>query len=194
MSETRDNGGQMHTIGIAEVLNDREQGKPSDLEQLESVIANPKGERKGEIPQVEANKVTVSSKGAAGFIDNAVRQNTIESDRAYREITVEIVRITNEQLKEHNKSKKPIRSDLLEFIKRLLATQFTVLVILLWGNRGLELGISETVFKVYIVSVFAETLAGLIIMIRYAFDTTQEVKLIAILNEIISHFKKFDEK
>ncbi len=147
--------------------------------------------KKTEKLQVEAKKVATS---VPGEIDGDVRQNAIESDREYRKITGDIIRITQNQLEEHTEDKKPLRRDLLDFIKGLLAAQFGALVVILLMNNAMQMNISDGVIQAYIVSVFVETLAGLIIMIRYAFDSTQEVKLIEILNEIISHFKKYDEK
>lgn len=147
--------------------------------------------------QIEFRGATTRKSADQGEIDNSVqliRQNTIESDRDYRKITQDIIEITRGQLEEHNKDKKPLRRDLLDFIKGLLASQFGMLIFLILINNAYELKISDDVIRVYIVSVFAETLAGLVIMIKYAFDSTQEVKLIAILNEIIRHFKKYEEK
>ena len=65
---------------------------------------------------------------------------------------------------------------------------------MLFLNRKLNLQISDFILNIYIVSVFVETLAGLIIMIKFAFDSKQEVELIKILNAIITNFKKYDEK
>ena len=61
-------------------------------------------------------------------------------------------------------------------------------------NQELNLQISDFVINVYIVSVFVETLAGLIIIIKFAFDSQQEIELIKILNAFIVNFKKYEEK
>lgn len=146
--------------------------------------------------QVEFRGVTPKS-ADQGKIDSQVQlvqQNGIESDRDYRKITQSIIDITKTQLEEHNKDKKPIRSNLLNFVRNLLVLQFAALVIFILTNSAYELGISDEVLRTFIVSVFVETLAGLIIMIKYAFDSKQEVELIKILNDIITHFKKYEEK
>lgn len=179
--EKRDvNGSQVPTIPISAIP--------------ETENSNEKKSNKRPIPSLEATKIQFGRTFATSEIDSAVRENAIESDRAYRKITEEIIKITGNQLGEHNKDKKPLRRDLLDFVKGLLATQFGVLAFFMLVNDVLPLNISDNVIEVYIVSVFVETLAGLIIMIRYAFDSTQEVELIKILNEIITHFKKYDEK
>ena len=147
--------------------------------------------------QIEFRGVTTRKSADQGEIDNQVQlvqQNGIESDRDYRKITQEIIEITKGQLEEHNNDKKPLRRDLLDFVKNLLASQFVALVIFILTNSTYELGISDEVLRTFIISVFVETLAGLIIMIKYAFDSKQEVELIKILNEIITHFKKYEDK
>lgn len=179
--------GKVPTALFAEIMGVKVPGSMNDCGTEEA-------ERNAEKPQVEAERVTVGKAGATGAIDDSVRQNTIESDRAYRKITEDIISITSRQLEEHNNDKKPLRRDLLDFVKGLLAAQFGALVVFILANNALELEISDEVIRTYIVSVFVETLAGLIIMIKYAFDSTQEVKLIAILSEIIRHFKKYEEK
>ena len=80
------------------------------------------------------------------------------------------------------------------FIIWMLACQYAVLVIIMFLNRVWDLQITDYILSIYIVSVFVETLAGLIIMITFAFDSKQEVELIKILNAIITNFKKYDEK
>ena len=146
------------------------------------------------IPTVDVNQVISGRLSDTGLIDNAVRQNSIESDRAYRQITEDIIQRTGEQLTAHTDAKKPLRKTLLWFVIILLIGQFLALVAILFLNQRWSLKISDYVINVYIVSLFVETLAGLIIMIRFSFDSTQEVELIKVLNSIILHFKKYDDK
>lgn len=128
-------------------------------------------------------------------IDKASRsQNAIDSDRDYRRITEKIIDETCGQLKQHTKAKDPLRKKLSRFIIIILSVQFAVLVAVMFLNRIWNLQISDFILNVYIVSVFVETLAGLIIMINFAFNSKQEVELISILNAIIINFKKYEEK
>jgi 6-pyruvoyl-tetrahydropterin synthase len=151
----------------------------------------------GVISDFAIKEVRVSNKeqDVSDKIDQAaVAKNSIESDRDYRKITSQIIEISEEQLKDHTKDKKPLRLILMWFVIILLILQFGALVAILFLNKVWELEISNEVIKVYVVSLFAETLSGLFIMIKFAFDTSQEVRLIAILNNIVERFKKYDEK
>lgn len=131
----------------------------------------------------------------AGKVDEEARNSLAiagESDKEYREITKKIIDITEAELSNRAATKNPLRENLLKYIKRLLSIQFFVLVIMLAcqifsiGNK-----IDGTIFNVYIVSVFAETLAGLIVAVKFAFNSEEETKLIEVLNLIVEHFQKF---
>lgn len=138
------------------------------------------------VPQSNTNEVSA--------IDRSAQQNAIDSDKDYRRITEKIIDKTCEQLKQHTDAKTPLRKKLSNFIIFLLLFQFLVLEGILFFNRKWNLQITDFIINVYIISVFLETLAGLIIMIKFAFDSQQEVELIKILNAIIINFKKYDEK
>lgn len=150
--------------------------------------------KKTKVPSVSVEEVPKGQSNATKAIDDLVRQNTIDSDRDYRRITETIIDISRSQLEQQTKSKQPLRKNLSRFIMGLLIAQLGILVAILFLNRVWNLQISDFILNVYIISVFVETLAGLIIMIKFAFDTKQEVDLISILNAIISNFKKYDEK
>lgn len=138
------------------------------------------------VPQSNTNEVSA--------IDRSARQNAIDSDKDYRRITEKIIDKTCEQLNAHTTAKAPLRGKLSTFIICLLLFQFIVLVAVLFLNKVWDLQITDFILNVYIISVFVETLAGLIIMINFAFDSQQEVELIKILNAIITNFKKYEDK
>lgn len=146
------------------------------------------------IPTIDVGSVGKSNTGTTQNIDATVQASALESDRAYRKITEDIIKETSEQLDEQNKAKKPLRLALLIFIISLLSVQFFALVAILFLNQRWGLEVTDFVINVYIVSLFVETLAGLLIMIRFAFNTDQENELIKILNSIIQNFKKYNEK
>lgn len=147
-----------------------------------------------DIPSFPVKSIMDASTTETLEIDNAVRKNAIESDRAYRKITTDIIDKTSSQLSKHTEAKTPLRKLLLVFVIILLSAQFIALIFILVTNRALKLEVSDFVINVYVVSLFVETLAGLLIMIRFSFDSTQEVELIKVLNAIISNFKKYDDK
>ena len=178
---------------------DLEQDAPSGVQnpkltQRKKVSVRRKKTENVDIPSLEAGKLPKESTGDSSAIDAAVQQNTIESDQDYREITKTIIRKTSAQLEAHTNAKKPLRLILLWFVVALLSAQFVALVFILFFNNAWNLEISDYIINVYVVSLFLETLAGLIIMIKFSFDSKQEVQLIEVLNAIIRHFKKFDDK
>lgn len=152
-----------------------------------------------QVPSVDVKilgKSDEKGKGSpAGKVDEEAKNSLAiagESDKEYREITRRIIDITETELSNRATTKNPLRKDLLKYIKGLLSVQFLVLVGMLFcqifsiGNE-----IDSTIFNVYIVSVFAETLAGLIVAVKFAFNSEEETKLIEVLNLIVEHFQKF---
>lgn len=112
------------------------------------------------------------------------------SDTTYQKIAQRIVDITETNLQKQEENKKTLRKPLQKFIMALLSLQFAVLVLAMFLN-DFCLHIEAELIKTYIVSVFAETLLGLTIMISFAFSNKEEVQLISILNSVISEFKIF---
>ena len=76
-----------------------------------------------------------------------------------------------------------------------IGIQYLVLVGLLFV-KGFAKGfyLSDSILMAYMTSIFVETLSAIFVMIKYAFNSDQEVKLIGILNNAISNYKKFTGK
>ena len=200
------------TVGVSEIGNvfPAEETASADEESPYEETYKSEGKKASDDNQTDvSNDVTISVNGSVSVdasvvpqsntndisaIDRSARQNAIDSDKDYRRITEKIIDKTCDQLKAHTEAKSPLRKKLSNFIICLLSSQFLVLVGILFLNRKWDLQISDFILNIYIVSVFVETLAGLIIMIKFAFDSQQEVELIKILNAIITTFKKYDEK
>ena len=53
------------------------------------------------------------------------------------------------------------------------------------------MSVDSTVLTVLVSAMFVETLGAIIVMIRYCFDSSQEVKILEVLNGIVSNFQKF---
>ena len=79
---------------------------------------------------------------------------------------------------------------LQQFISGMLFLQFLALLVLLFFN-SVCFNLEAEIIKTYIVSVFAETLVGLIVMVKFAFSNDQEVQLMQILNAVVSNFQVF---
>lgn len=139
------------------------------------------------------NKVN-NTKGeapASDLIDKKMNDLLDDSEKYYRELTNNIVDITEINLDKQIDEKKELQDRLVNFVVILLSFQFFVLVIMIFGNEVFSFNIPTSVFKFYIVSVFAETFAGMVSMIKFAFNNTQEMKLIGVLNTIVTNFQKF---
>lgn len=125
------------------------------------------------------------------MVDEQSKKSQSEiSDNTYQAIAQRIVDITEDNLITQDGNKEKLRKPLQSFIMALLSLQFVVLVFVLFLNDSC-LHLETDLVKTYIVSVFAETLLGLTIMISFAFSNKEEVQLISILNSVISDFKVF---
>lgn len=127
-------------------------------------------------------------------VDNESKEKTQseKSDDTYQKIVSRVVDITHHELSEHKNDKRELRTPLLKFVIVILSIQIFLLGGVLFFNRWLLL--DTEVIKAFIVSVVAETLGGIMIMIRFAFSSKQELELIQILNSVVSKFKVFAQK
>ncbi len=115
-----------------------------------------------------------------------------KSEDAYIDIANQIVTCATIQLGEQNESKNTLKKIFTIFFVVLLSAQYMALAALLFIRAfQKESLLTDTVIITYITSVFLETLGAVIIMIRYAFASDQETKVLSILNSIIDRFKKF---
>ncbi len=132
---------------------------------------------------------TVNESEALGKLDSELMAN---SEADYREIAKSIVNASLDQLDEQNDSKKDLKNKFYEFFTRFIAVQFAILVamILIRSIFGAD-SLSDQIIIVYIASVFVETLGAIILMIKYAFDSSQETSVLKILNGVISNYQKF---
>lgn len=116
----------------------------------------------------------------------------IQSENAYIDIVKDIVKTSNKQLKEQNESKKSIKNKLIWFFMIFICCQYLALIVLLFFRCFQSHSfLSDKVIITYITSVFAETLGAIIFMVKYSFNSDQEVRVLKILHNVISEFKKF---
>lgn len=150
---------------------------------------------------MEGKKITVDAAMFQGKFEDKPNTQNIDrgaqektqselSDDAYQEITKKVISITEEKLTQQANNKEKLREPLQKFISRLLIAQFSALLIILFFNDTC-FNLETEIIKTYIVSVFAETLVGFIVMVGFAFSTDQEVELIKILNAVVSNFQVF---
>lgn len=117
----------------------------------------------------------------------------VKSENAYVSIAKDIVETSASQLKNQNCVKDELRKKFSQFFRWFLIAQYLVLVALLVIKSFADTGLTDTVLLAYIASVFVETLGALIVMVKYSFDSSQEVKILEILNGVISSFQKFNK-
>ncbi len=121
------------------------------------------------------------------------RTNTeYESDKGYRIITEQIINISGRYLKSQQDSKNQLRNKFVGFFSKLLKAQYIVLVIIVFLNslEHFSFSVSENILRVYIISVFAETLSAMAVMIAFAFASKEETKIVEVLNNIVENFQK----
>lgn len=133
------------------------------------------------VPRIEPEKV-----------DDGIRK---KSEEGYIAVVRDIVDASTKQLDIQNENKKDIRGQLIKFFIDFLNIQYVSLFLLLVFKGFLtEFGLSDTVLLAFITSVFVETLGAVIIMIRFAFDSNQEINALKILHGVIEHYQKFTKK
>ncbi len=126
----------------------------------------------------------------ADTIDYELRKS---SEDTYQAIASDIVDVSSEQLEEQNASKNRLKHTFTVFFICFLSVQYLVLISFLYiKSFCVKCGLSDTVIISYMTSVFVETLGAIVVMIKYAFDSKQEVNILEILNGVIANFQKFN--
>lgn len=119
------------------------------------------------------------------------RQNDIRilSEEEYLSTVKDVVIFSKENLKTIHEEKLDLRQRLIDFCLQVLSIQMVFLIIFLLGHK--QLGLSDSVLSVYMTAVFVETLGSVIVMVKYAFKSDEEVKIIDILNAVVKNFQKY---
>lgn len=140
-----------------------------------------------EVPDLE---LELQDNDDADNIDHDLRKS---SEDTYQKIASNIVNVSSVQLHEQNRSKNMLKQTFTVFFICFLSLQYLLLISFLYIKSYYEhCGLSDAVLISYMTSVFVETLGAIIVMIKYAFDSKQEVNILRILNGVISNFQKFN--
>ena len=125
-------------------------------------------------------------------IEDIDRELKTESENTYLQIVKDIVDVSQKQLKRQNTSKDSLKDKFTKFFIWFISIQYIILILFLFLMAFCStFYLSDTIIVTYITSVFVETLGAIIFMIKYAFDSSQEVNVLEILNGVILNFKKF---
>ncbi len=114
-----------------------------------------------------------------------------KSEQTYIDIVQDVVENSKENLTAIRDDKQSLRYRLIDFCLTMLAVQMIFLIIFLLCSR--KIGLSDNVLSVYMTAVFVETLGSVIVMVKYAFKSEEEVKIIDILNAVVKNFQKYKD-
>lgn len=147
--------------------------------------------------QIDISGLNISfDKTNIDFMDGSIKGKLEKaSDEAYREITKEIVKVSSNQLFIQNQSKDKLKTSFTSFFKVLLSLQLAALFLIIVLNSVLDcFKLSDTVFITLVTSVFVETLGVVAVMVKYAYDSKQEVEILSILNAIVTNYQKYKDE
>lgn len=125
-------------------------------------------------------------------IESELEEN---SEKEYLKTVNKIVDKSIEQLNDQNKNKTGLRKKFFDIFASLVFIQliFIMLIVILQGAVQ-EFNVETAVIVAIISSGFVETLGAIILMIKFCFDSNQEVKILEILKGVVEHFQKYKKK
>lgn len=151
-------------------------------------------EQKKQNANTRVNPPTVSKNQVLGVgtdsdyvanIELSKNDAALESDKAYREIAVDIKDASIKHLDNQFSEKNTIRLYFMVFFSLLLSVEYIVLVVMIFY------GIDSTIVNPYMISIFVETLGVIGAMIGFVFDSKQETSIVQIITSILKNFQKF---
>lgn len=145
------------------------------------------------------NNVESSVKGkTASEIDDLESETKLkwDNEKKYLAVVDKIVDTSVEQLNSQNENKTKLRDKFFPLFKGLIIAQlvFIIVLTLLQGFCFTCFEIDPTVLVAVIASVFVETLGVIGVMIKFSFDSKQEVNILQILNGVVEHFQKIQSE
>ena len=115
-----------------------------------------------------------------------------QSEKEYSKVAKQIVGASVNQLITQNRSKTLLKKIFTIFFVVFISVQYAALIALFAGRIFLpEMNLSDEIIIAYMSSIFVETLGGIVLMIKYAFDSSQETKVLDILDGVIGNYQKF---
>ena len=124
-------------------------------------------------------------------IDEKQKSIKVKSEELYLELVTDVVSFSKDNLIQMHSEKKSLRNRLIEFCLQILAIQLIFLLLFLTLHQ--QIGLSDNVLSVFMTAVLVETLGAICIMIKFAFKSDEEVKIIDILNAVVKNFQKYDD-
>ena len=125
-------------------------------------------------------------------LDAKAKSLLAQSEQEYSKVAKQIVDVSVQQLKTQNRSKTLLKKIFTIFFVVFISIQYAALLALFVGRIFLpEMNLSDEIIIAYMSSIFVETLGGIFLMIKYAFDSSQETNVLNILNGVIGNYQKF---
>ena len=123
-------------------------------------------------------------------LDGTIKE---KSEENYIEIVKNIVETSKEQLNAQRDNKKKLRKGFTIFFCCFISIQFVVLMLIVFFKGFCSnFTLNENVIMSLVASIFIETLGAIVIMIRFAFDSQQEITILETLNTVVENFQKFN--
>lgn len=117
------------------------------------------------------------------------------SEEAYIRIVEEVVNMSGDNLTTIRKDKSVLRDSFVSLFCYIIKIQLVVLFIIFGLDALLPFfDIAENIIITYMSAVFVETLGVIAVMIAFAFKSNEEIKIIDILNSVVSNYQKYKEK
>ncbi len=140
-------------------------------------------------------KAGVESNAEGDNVNAWIRRGKLleRSEDFYNEVVSKIVDISNGNLEELRGDKFKLRENFVSFFKDVLTIQIIFLLFMLITNATNITHLSDNVLISFMTSVFVETIGCLLLMIKFAFKSDEELKIIETLNSVVKTFQKFKD-
>lgn len=140
-------------------------------------------------PQMSGIEIAPDKIGRTSHVDTHAMDKSIAdaANKKYQETVTNIVDIANAYLRNQQNGKKALRRVFCWFFIILLSVQLVSVIVFMIFAMVWE--VSETLLLTYITSVFVETLSAIVIMIKFAFESKDEVEIIKLLTAIVHNYQ-----
>lgn len=155
---------------IDKIVGSNDTKKIIDLDAIEKIMQRVGWRDNGEAPKMD--------------------RTTPISVKAYINTADKIIDASVKQLNRQFHTKNRLKIWFTSFFMSFISIQYAFLILIFVGKAFFAPEFPDAIILTYIGSVFVETLGAMIIMIKHAFNSNQEVKILDILNGAISKYQK----
>lgn len=146
------------------------------------------------VSSLATNQIDDNNTSSKTVKENLLDTNALlrkDSEKFYMSIVGSIVTSSQENLKDLRNDKEELRLRFVSFFETIIYAQLMFMFILIAGKTVFELNLSDSALIVYMSTVFVETLGCVVLMIKFAFKSQEEVEIIGTLNTVVKTFQKF---